>query len=1019
MGLNNKRAIFFSIDALVALLIILLIILIAVPLIKQNRIESKIDQDILVSLSSITAEQFDNPYVQSLISSGIITEPNKSLLEQIGYLYVTNRTIAANITSEFLSAIKTKENVGIWLGNNLVSSKNTTPIEEARQIEASRQIISGIRLGDNITGYSARAFLSSNVRNLYSYLGGYIGDGNVTLVAEYNGTITDADLELASNKDFQLYINGVYAGNYSRSPSTTNPAAYELSSQISKFSSGKNTLEFAAKDLYIAGGFLKLKYQSEPVTSEKRQYFQGVQGLINIYDGLFVPKTPESIDITLDLESNFTAFLNIGNTTVFNGTTNGRQTITIPNTQLSSLLNYNQLANKTTPIRLGLRNVSLIYANQNIDAISVVDLSGSMAFNCPYGYQTSGASPCKINDAKNATKDLIDAILNISGNRVGLVGFEDYARRADFHNLSNNSQSLKNIVNNVWNADGYTCVCCGILKANSCFDQRIFYDNFNNQSPGSNPIGWTISGTSNSYAKITSEALEGNRAVKVVRGTAIPYAYHKFAPQQDNISIEFKVNNSVESGNNAVKIELEATDSWGSGYNDYIIIKMSGGQIRNNDNAVTPYNLNNLYKIKISLIPGASTYSMYVNDVLVSGSLPVISTQNNIARIRFTTEGSDSNRLNYTFDDIKIELNQKLCDIQANRSREMIVMGDGEANRACGLDPSPDWDGDTITIDDPQDQAIEAACRAKANYNITVHAIALDITNGSLAEQTMQGIAACGNGGFYVSNVTQLSQIYQQITRNILATYSAQTFNSTNPQQTRLYPNSYIALNYQETQEQFGIPITIEKPFSNSTSVNFSIPQDSTPISAAAISYSGDLWTNKVILNNETIYDLSRYGSTYIDLGDPYAVRIDPKKLLQNNSLSLTIAANALGNETASSNNKVIYTVMKNISGYSPISANRDGCNWALYFEDNTNISVAIPQNYTGPNSCIYSPTSIIHDPNDAMQAAAYNLFRQLDLDLNGRIDFIFSQNEITIGTTEVQGIPYAYETEIQVRRWV
>ena len=105
MGLNKKRGIFFSIDALIALLIILLIILIAVPTIKQNKVESKIDQDILLSLSSITAEEFDNAYVQSLISSGVITEPNKSLLEQIGNFYVTNKTVATNIADEFLSTI--------------------------------------------------------------------------------------------------------------------------------------------------------------------------------------------------------------------------------------------------------------------------------------------------------------------------------------------------------------------------------------------------------------------------------------------------------------------------------------------------------------------------------------------------------------------------------------------------------------------------------------------------------------------------------------------------------------------------------------------------------------------------------------------------------------------------------------------------------------------------------------------------------------------------------------------------
>src|SRR3989344_9151160 len=137
MGLKNK-GIFFSLDALIALIIIFIVIFIAVPISKQNKIESKIDEDILISLSSITAEEFDNAYVQSLISSGVITEPNKSLIEQIGQFYATDEDIAINIVDEFLSSIKTKENIGIWLENSLVSSKNSTPIEKARQIDTSR-----------------------------------------------------------------------------------------------------------------------------------------------------------------------------------------------------------------------------------------------------------------------------------------------------------------------------------------------------------------------------------------------------------------------------------------------------------------------------------------------------------------------------------------------------------------------------------------------------------------------------------------------------------------------------------------------------------------------------------------------------------------------------------------------------------------------------------------------------------------------------------------------------------------
>jgi len=999
----KKRGIFFSMDALLSFTIILIIVLLAFPLIKLDKYESPIARDILVTLSSLKMGELSNSYVQALILNGTL-DPNKTALEQIGILTITDEAVAKVLTDIILQDIETKENIGIWYGNKIVYSSNKTAYENASNIFTERFIVSGLG-GLNgtgiLSGYSARAFLSNTYLTTYSYFGGYAGEGNITLTVEYNGTINDADLELASNKDFQIYINGVYAGNYTKSQSTTNPSEYELSSHISKFNSGKNLVEFIADDLYVAGGFLRVEYQSEPTIIEKKQYFQGIEGLINLYDGLFIPGTPSSIDINLDLESNFTTFLNIGNTTVFNGTTNGRQTITISNAQLSSQLDYNQLANKTTPIRLGLKNVSLIYTNNNLDISSVVDLSGSM--------QTNN----KMNDAKNATNELIDTVLNISGNRVGLIGFEDYAKKPDFHNLSNSSQSLKNIVDNVWNAQGYTCICCGILKATSCFDKEIFYDNFNDQTNGTTPLGWKISQWL-AIASITTDSLEGNRATVLARtGPKDASITHTFNPQEDKVNVEFLVRH--DTGTGRFRLDIDGLDN-SNNYKNYIILKMYNGYIRNNDAEIVPYSLGASYKIRAEITPGTNTYNLYVNDSLVGSSLLTSSTYSSVARVSFQTETA---AINYKVDAINVSLAEKLCDIQTGRSKEMIVMSDGEPNKACGLDLSPDWDGDSSTTNDPQDQAIEAACIAKAKYNITVHAIALDVNNGSLAEQTMQGIASCGDGGFYTSNISQLSEIYRQITRSILSNYNAQVFNSSAGQYTRLYPNSYISLNYPSIINPFGIIITIEKAFSNLTSINFDIPLKSTPVSLTAISYSGDQWTNRVILNNETVYNLSNYGADYIDLGDPYAIKIDPKKLLENNTLLITTASSASINETIQANNKVIYSISKNFSAFSPILATAEGCIWNLQFEDNSTIIARIPSTYEGENQCYFPPNDgFTHDPNDALQVAVYNFLLELDLNENQKIDPKFSEQAIQIDLSQVKGIPYTWNTEVQIRTW-
>lgn len=1018
MGIRNIRGAFFSIDALIALLIIFLVIIIAVPTIKQRNVESKLDQDILVSLSAIKVSEFDNVYVQSLISQGIITNTNNSLLEQIGEFYVTNVSLATNIADEFLATIETKENVGIWLENTLIAAKNTTAFQDARQIDASRQILSGVMAGQNITGYSARAFLSSNVRQAYTYFGGYIGEGNITATLSYNGTIQSASLEIATNADFQIYINGLYAGNYTKSLTDTTPITYDLTAHITKFSSGTNLVEFRGQNLYIAGGFIKITYTAEPAPAAQKYYFPGIQGIINIYDGLFIPTQLNSMSVSLHLDSNLTTFLTIGNTTVFNGSTNGEQVVTLANSQLAAQLNYNKLVNKTIPIRLGLSNVSVNSTSQAVDLLSVTDLSGSMEDNCPSGYQTNiSISPCKINDAKVANNLLIDAILNVSVNRIGLAGFQYYAKKKNFHQLSVNTTSLKNVVSNVWDAAEWTCTCCGIMKAISCINPTLFASNFNGQSAGTDPIGWRLFEPSATSIDITEASLEGDRAAKITRfGTSNPFMYRVLPLQEDPTSVEFFVNHSTGTGR--VRLEIEGGDSTATIYSDYVVLKMYGGQIRNNDVAITPYSLNQSYRLRVELTPGTTTYRLYVNNVSVGGNLPAIANKTNVGRILFTTESAV---VSYTLDDVKTFLTQPICtntNVQ-NRSKAIVLMGDGGANKHCGLDPVPDWNNNGNTVDDAVDQAIEAACIAKTQHNITVHAIAFDVAPGSTAELMLQQIAACGQGSFYTSNITQLVQTYQEVSQNILATYNAQTLNVTGIPQTRLYPDSYITLNYAQLSPPFGISITTEQQFTNTTTVSFSLSQNATPVTATAISYSGPLWTNIVKLNNNTIYNINQYSNIYTNIGDPYAIHLPKEALQQNNTLVLTTASSPSSNASGSVYNKVIYTVIKNVSAYSPISAIESGCNWTVEFEDNTNSSVTIPQNYTGTSLCQYTPASISYNINDALQAAAYNLFQQLDLDNDGRLDFIFSANEVTIETTQVQGIPFPWSTEVQVRRWV
>ena len=303
---------FFSIDALLALTIILIIVLIAFPLTKTNKYETPISRDILLSLSSIKIGEISEPLIQSLIASGTL-DANKTALEQIGVLTITDESLAKNLASLILQSIKIKEDIGIWYGNKLIYSSNKTAYENASNVYTERYIVSGLG-GLNstgiVSGYSARGFLSGTYRTAYAYFGGYIGDGNITKRIEYQGNISSAELEIAINNNFTLYINGINSGNYAKSPSDTTPVKYSLNSYTLNFISGANNLEFRGRDLYIAGGYIKITYNTNAsAPQETKQYLPGVNGTVNLYDGISTNGQLSQMEISLHYKIPYDSFL--------------------------------------------------------------------------------------------------------------------------------------------------------------------------------------------------------------------------------------------------------------------------------------------------------------------------------------------------------------------------------------------------------------------------------------------------------------------------------------------------------------------------------------------------------------------------------------------------------------------------------------------------------------------------------------------------------------------------------------
>lgn len=1127
-----KRGMFFSIDALLAFTIILVIILIAVPLIKINKYESRIPQDILLSLSSIKIGEIGDTYVQSLVVAKVL-DANKTALDQIAVLTITNETLSKNLAEIILQDIEVKENIGIWFGNKLIYSSNSSAYENANNILTERYIVSGLG-GLNstgiVSGYSARGFLSGTFRTAYAYFGGYIGDGNITKRIEYSGNLTSAEIEIAINNNFTIYINKIYSGDYAQSPAQITPAKYSLNNYTSNFVSGVNDIEFRGKNLYIAGGHIKITYETNAsAPQEVKQYLPGINGTVNLYDGISSNGQLNSLEISLHYNIPYQSFLIIGNKTVWNGSSTGDNTTLISNAQLSSLLNYNELSNSTTPIRFGSENFSLIgnISSGNADVILITDVSGSMAGtiggsgsavirNCsdPLLYSPNTQ---KLSLAKCLDQQFVYTILSGTNNKVGLVDFSTNAN--SYVNLTNNISLLTNTINNYALADA-TCVSCAInrayllLQANSnpsrqkyiitmtdgianirstsiCYDVRGSGKTSTATMMAQVGGGGAISHYVNSLWQIPSNSLwQDTNNVDLLNNTlgfAVGFSYqisrwngNSWSLYQDlgsqslygisifNSSLAFAVGDQgkiarwngitwseyQDTGNDNFKdIKIfNATFAFAVGDSGKIF-KWNGSNTQwyqyqdiGNENLKALDILGPTYALAV----GGSSGSVYIwngnswslqqniatftaTDVDIFNSTLAFITGDNDAVYKKSGSSSWVNVYAGTADLKTITIINSTSGFASGWPREGVIVWNGitwnktypkyhyQGNSTSGLSCS-DLSTCSQIETAPMLNANYSSCRVNKELNATVHAIGFgNIAACGFANKTLRAVASCGNGSFYTSdNATQLQQIYQNISQNILQlSYAEQTALVSGNGSGILYPDSYIKLNYTKPKNPFGLILSLEEPFTNTTQGSFQTYANSTILDAQATSYSGARWTEKTKLNNNIIYDINRYGSSYTILGDPYSILLPVASVLAQNIVVLTTGVAPTNITVGSASNKIIYTLAKNFSSFSPILAVAQGCTWNIQFDDGTNLTAKIPSTYSGSNQCYFPPNGgFTHDPNDAFQVAVYNLLLQLDLDGNSMIDPKFTEQALQIDVSQVNGIPFTWQSEVQIRTW-
>lgn len=1123
---RNKKGYYFTLDAFLALILILGIVIFVKPQAKEYSHEEFVQDDILTALSTLKISDANDSYVQGLISSGRITNLNQSVLEQIGEFYAKNDAEAEILAQTMLNNLNLNKNIGIYFENNLLASSGTLPYGNAERIGTSRQVISGIQSGEGAsTGYSAIALLSSGNKMQYFFFGGYTGDGNIS--ALIIGDVIGGEIEGVFSGPFNLYINNVLASK--NTPQADVPYKISLANNITLFNPTTNIVEFKSNSsLYIGGGFIKVIFDTTEVgESAKKRYLPGVSGIINLYDGFYVPSDLESIEVFLHYNSTFDIFMTIGNTTVYQGNSSGNiASITLTNTTLASKgLDFSSLVKKTVPFRIGLLNASyFVNGTLNADVFSVTDLSGSMG------------DLDKIDDAKEANRILVDSILNNNKNRIGLAGYETTARNSDYHELSANKASLLNIINNEWDASGSTCICCGINKAINGFLKDLEKYDY----PGGGQLSYyKFDSSAEDFGSQNNDGtLNGGGYTAGISGNAINLdGTNDYVNVSQNLgqwlggtaSISFWIKiPSGESGSWSAEsapgiFGYDAADDsndifWGWINNiglgrRFAFTVGNGLTIRSSSPNIVS---NAWYHVVITRDAGTGLARIYLNGSLNNqGNLDIgekIINSNSIGRVE--DEGGSPEYLNAEIDDLRIydrvltpaevsalfdtsplcgnslvetgEVCDGLpegctsdgqsgvslcssgcagydscdtsgicgdgikngfeqcddgntdnedgctnsCEIE-DRLKSMIVMTDGQANVRCpGFSPnlSPpienNPDCSPTTADDPCDDAIYAACKAYEQYGIKVYGVAFG--NDADVNTTKEIGITCGRGGYYFSNVEDLVDIYENISNQIIeATYYEQTVVAEGVS-TKLFNDSYIKVDYPIILNP-GITITAEtSEFNNAESSGaFEIPADSAPYEAKVVSYSGSKWTSKVEKYNnntslwEKIYDLGDYNSDFINLGDPYYVNIPVDKInIGNNSVRIYQGLSSSNYTAGSRYNKAIYTIIKNSTGFSKIVATAEGCNWNIEMEGGSTFVVKVPEDYAGSENCYYNSTSISYRTSDAINLAVFSLLKTIDLNNNGRIEVKFDENDLTIVSKPVEGVPFTWETEVQVRVW-
>ena len=458
----KSKGVYFSFDALIGSFIIMAGFFLLVYFYSARLPVERIDhtsEDLLAALSELKMSEAN-------VSLALLNESelSNSVIEQIAEFWATGRVnLAEQLFTEVTKGLH-DDNVALFINENPVSF-NYSP---SRQLVSHKKMVSGIDVNKTIRGFTARAFLSktySTKQSSYLYFGGYVGDGEVAskIYLKNFTKIISSYLEGSFGSPFELYINNQYTGAYYPSASGLSSDKFDIN--YTSYYPGWNNISFRflGNSSYIGGGYFRVDYETNELlgnpSDNMRIYLPKISGVVNLFDSFYVPGTLKTMNIHLEHDNNYPIFMSIGNTTIFEE--NHSNTTVLSDTYLKTILDYGFLSNTTIPFRIGHKK-----GNLNVFGLADIILTTEYSKSMIENYDIPGFTGTRLELAKILDKMFVDIVLNITGNRIGLVGYHANVPPGKVQPLTNNTAVLYSVIDSY--GPGSTppiCYSCAIIES--------------------------------------------------------------------------------------------------------------------------------------------------------------------------------------------------------------------------------------------------------------------------------------------------------------------------------------------------------------------------------------------------------------------------------------------------------------------------------------------------------------------------------------------------------------------------